>query len=183
MNKLMMLSLLLLSNFLMEQPKAQVRFNVNIGVQPNWGPRGSAYAEYYYLPEYEVYYHVPAARFIFWGGNDWIFASNLPYRFRRIDLFSTFKVVINEPRPYLYHNQIAARYNYPNRWSGRRPYPIAFERRYGNNDRYELERDNRREDGYYGRNERNNDARGLERGSNRGNERGRGGFIFRGHRY
>lgn len=175
----MMLSLLLLSNFLIEQPKAQVRFNINMGVQPNWGPRGGDYAEYYYLPEYEVYYHVPADRFIFWDGNDWIFARNLPYKFRRIDLFNTFKVVINQPRPYLYHHQIAARYNNPNRWSGRGPNYITFERRYGNDDRYERGHDNRRADGYHGRDERNNDTRGLERGS----ERGRGGFMFRGHRY
>ena len=182
MNKLMILSLLLVSNFMIEQPKAQVRFNVNIGVQPNWGPRGCDYAEYYYLPEYEVYYHVPAARFIFWGGNDWIFSSNLPNRFGRIDLFNTFKVVINEPRPYLYHNQIAARYHYPNRWSGRGPGQIAFERRYDNDDRFERGFENRRNDGYYGRNERY-DTRGLERGSERGYERGRGRFMIGGHRY
>lgn len=166
----------------MEQPKAQVRFNVNIGIQPNWGPRGCDYAEYYYLPEYEVYYHVPAAKFIFWGGNDWIFASNLPNRFGRIDLFNTFKVVINEPHPYLYHNQIAARYYYPNRWRGRGADQIGYDRRFDNDDRYERGLEYRRDDRYYGGNGQY-DPRGGQRVPERGYDRGRGRFMLGGHRH
>lgn len=178
MNKLMMLSFLLLSNFIIEQPKAQVRLNVNIGLHPNWGPQG-VYAEYYYMPEYEVYYHVPSARFIFWGGRDWIFASSLPYQFGRIDLFNAYKVIINEPRPYLFHNQIMARYNRPGRWGGRNQF--GYDNRYRNEERMERGNYNRRDDVYgynYGKQERNE-----ERGEERRFERGRGRNMEGGHRH
>lgn len=63
---------------------SQVNVQVNIGTQPLWGPTGYDYAEYYYLPEYEVYYEVPSRRFVYLNGNDWVFASALPSSFGRV---------------------------------------------------------------------------------------------------
>ncbi|MES2778384.1 MAG: hypothetical protein V4651_00670 [Bacteroidota bacterium] len=78
--------------------KAQV--NININLQPAWGPVGYDYVEYYYLPEYEVYYYVPSHRFVYLDGGRWVFGASLPSRYGIIDYYSTYKVVINKPRAY-----------------------------------------------------------------------------------
>ena len=77
-----------------------IDLNFNIGSQPVWGPTGNDYVEYYYLPEIEVYYSVPLHRFYFYSGGRWIYSSNLPPRYRDYDLYRSYKVVINEPRPW-----------------------------------------------------------------------------------
>ena len=82
---------------------AQVRFNlsVNIGSQPVWGPVGYNYVEYYYLPDIEAYYYVPRRQFIYLSGNRWVFSYSLPPRYNDYDLYSGYKVVINEPNAYM----------------------------------------------------------------------------------
>ena len=80
---------------------AQVSLNINIGAQPNWGPRGYDYVEYYYLPEIRTYYHVPTRRYVYYEGNSWVRRTTLPRAYRGYDLYKGRKVVINEPRPYL----------------------------------------------------------------------------------
>jgi len=91
---------------------AQVRVNVNfnIGSQPEWGPAGYDYAEYYYLPDIDAYYNVPARQFIYADGPRWITARSLPARYRGFDLYHSYKVVVNEPRPYLHHDVYRSRY-------------------------------------------------------------------------
>jgi hypothetical protein len=89
---------------------AQVSVSVNIGIQPDWGPVGFDYVEYYYIPQYEVYYYVPKHQFIYLEGSRWIFATALPPRFGTIDLYSPYKVVINEPKPWLHFKEHQAKY-------------------------------------------------------------------------
>lgn len=81
---------------------SQLNVQVNIGAQPLWGPTGYDYVEYYYLPEYEVYYDVPAQRFAYLDGGNWAFVSVLPSRFGRVNLFNSYKVVVNQPKAYIY---------------------------------------------------------------------------------
>jgi hypothetical protein len=89
---------------------AQVSVNININAQPQWGPDEYDYVEYYYLPEAGIYYYAPKKQFIYRHGNKWIFTSKLPYMYRNLDLYSTYKVVINEPRPYLRNNYYTSHY-------------------------------------------------------------------------
>lgn len=94
---------------------AQVSVRVNIGMQPAWGPAGYDYAEYYYLPDIEAYYYVPGRQFIYLSGNRWVFAANLPARYRGYDLYRGYKVVINSSRPYRHfrrHREMYAPYGY-----------------------------------------------------------------------
>ena len=81
---------------------AQVRLNVNvnIGAQPRWGPVGYNYVEYYYLPDIETYYYVPTRQFIYLSGDNWVFSYSLPRAYRNYDLYSGYKIVINQPRAY-----------------------------------------------------------------------------------
>ena len=90
--------------------KAQVGISINIGLQPLWGPVENDYVEYYYLPEYDIYYYAPDAKFIYWNNSEWTFALTLPYQYRHVNLYSTYKVVINEHRPYLRNSYYAAHY-------------------------------------------------------------------------
>lgn len=88
-----------------------VYVQANIGVQPLWGPAGYDYVEYYYLPELDVFYYVPGQEFVYWNGFTWVFTPVLPAWYGRYDLYTTYKVVINTPRPYLHHTVYVNRYS------------------------------------------------------------------------
>ncbi len=92
------------------QATAQVKVNINIGTQPLWGPVGYDEVEYYYLPDVEAYYYVPRRQFVYLSGGNWIFASSLPARYRTYDLYTGYKVVINEPRPYVHFTDHKVKY-------------------------------------------------------------------------
>ncbi|WP_153799572.1 hypothetical protein [Foetidibacter luteolus] len=95
--------------------KAQVNVNINIGAQPVWGPVGYDHVDYYYLPDIDVYYNVPQKQYVYFDNGRWMFASALPYRYRNYDIYRGYKVVINEPRPYLHNNVYRVKYkNYKN---------------------------------------------------------------------
>lgn len=92
--------------------KAQIKIgiNLNIGSQPVWGPVGYDYAEYYYLPDIEVYYNVARRQYVYQQNRRWIFSSSLPARARGYDVYRGHKVVINEPQPYLRNNDFRKKY-------------------------------------------------------------------------
>jgi len=108
----MLLVAVLLSGFLFNSAGAQVRVGVdiNIGTQPVWGPVGYDHVEYYYLPDIDAFYYVPNHQYIYQQRGRWIFSASLPYQYRNFDLYSGYKVVINEPRPY--HNYETYRRKY-----------------------------------------------------------------------
>jgi len=89
---------------------AQVSVSINIGLQPEWGPVGYDYVDYYYMPQYEVYYYVPERKFVYLDGGRWIFVSALPRRYGTVNLFSAYKVVINEPKAYMHFNDHKVKY-------------------------------------------------------------------------
>ena len=94
--------LLLAAGSVISKPAAaQVSVNINIGSQPTWGPVGYDYVEYYYLPDIETYYYVPKRQFVYLSNGRWVFVTSLPARYRSYNLYNGYKVVINEPRPYL----------------------------------------------------------------------------------
>ncbi len=82
---------------------AQININLgaNIGSQPVWGSVGYGHVDYYYLPDVESYYYVPRHQYMYLKGGQWIFSSSLPARYANYDIERGYKVVINEPRPYL----------------------------------------------------------------------------------
>jgi hypothetical protein len=102
----------LLSVAAVQETNAQVRvnLNVNIGSQPNWGPRGYNHVDYYYMPDIETYYYVPTRQFIYLSGGNWVFSYGLPPHYSGYDLYGGRKVVINRSNAYHYHNQYRSRY-------------------------------------------------------------------------
>ncbi|MFA6233393.1 MAG: hypothetical protein WC824_04275 [Bacteroidota bacterium] len=87
-----------------------VGIGFNLDIQPAWGPVGYDYAEYYYLPDVEVYYNVPRHRFYYFDGGSWIFRSSLPSRYAHYDLYNSYKIVVNERNPWRNHNSYRNKY-------------------------------------------------------------------------
>lgn len=116
--------------------QAQVSVNVNIGTPPVWGPVGYTDMEYYYLPDIEAYYDVRAAQFIYLGGGTWIRSSRLPRQYRNYDLYSGYKVVLNDYHgrtPYVYYNKHKAKYYKGYHGAPQRPFRARGDR--GDNGR------------------------------------------------
>ena len=82
---------------------AQISVNVNLGLQPSWGPVGYSSVDYYYLPDIYTYYDVRNTQFIYLNNGVWIRSSYLPRQYRSYDLNRGYKVVLNDyhgSRPY-----------------------------------------------------------------------------------
>lgn len=91
----------LVGTLFVSQSKAQINISINIGSQPEWGPTGYDYVDYYYLPDINAYYNVAQAQYIFWQGNRWRFAKRLPSRYRNYNIYNSYKVVVNRQTPYM----------------------------------------------------------------------------------
>lgn len=93
--------------------QAQVSVNVNVGNPPPWGPVGYASVNYYYLPDIQVYYDVPASQFIYLNGGTWIRSRHLPGRYKNYNLYNGYKVVLTDyrgPKPYIYFDKHKVKY-------------------------------------------------------------------------
>jgi hypothetical protein len=104
--------------FLSVPVKAQISFSVgvNISSQPIWGPVGYDDVEYYYLPDIDAYYYVPRHLFYYQVDDRWISSSNLPARYHDVDLYNSYKVVINDDKPYMHDQDYKDKYSsYRNR--------------------------------------------------------------------
>ncbi|MDE3214325.1 MAG: hypothetical protein KGM98_13915 [Bacteroidota bacterium] len=166
--------LLLFSLFLVfsaQKTQAQLRINVNIGLQPLWGPVGYDYVDYYYLPDMDVYYDVPRGMFVYLDDGRWVFAAHLPPRYGHYDLYRSYKVVINRRNPWMDDDYYRDHYRgYRGRFQ-----PVI---RDSHDDRYF--RDRRPEYREYHRDDDHRDYHdngrheGHDRGEHRGRGRGRG---------
>jgi hypothetical protein len=165
MKRFILLAMLGLASIIATPAKAQVSVSINIGSQPQWGPRGYNYVDYYYLPDVESYYYVPTRKFIYLSGNRWVHHSYLPSRYRGYNLHSGRKYVINSPRPYMHHHIYQGRYGRSD-WGGHKHYSKRYYQgrdRYRNDDRgrrYER-RDHDRRDHNRGRYERRGERRDI----------------------
>lgn len=105
MKKLVFSLVVLAAVFSSTFASAQANVSFNISIQPAWGPVGYDYANYYYLPDYDVYYDLNKSQFIYLNNGRWSFAVNLPARFGKVDLYRAYKVVLNDRNPYLQNKQ------------------------------------------------------------------------------
>lgn len=135
--------------------KAQVSVNINIGSQPQWGPAGYDHVDYYYLPDIDTYYNVSSKQYIYLNNGKWIFNNNLPSRYRNYDLYNSYKVVINSPKPYLSHKIHVKEYS---KYKGYKGKQVVI-------------RDSRSNRQSRPANNKNREARGNDKHNNR-NERG-----------
>ena len=162
-----------------QKANAQISVNINIGSQPAWGPTGYDHADFYYLPEANCYYDIGRRQFVYQSGNNWIYGATLPGRYGNLNLFNTYKVVVNRPTPYRnnmadmraygrykgMHNQAIIRDSRDSKYfeSYQHPQHQQWQRNHGNNNH-----DNRGNN--YGN---NGGGRGDDRGNNGGRDGGR----------
>jgi len=103
MKALKMITLGIMMFFASSSINAQISVNVNLGLQPSWGPVGYSSVDYYYIPDVQSYYDVRNTQFIYLSNGAWIRSSRLPYQYRSYDLNRGYKVVLNDyhgSRPY-----------------------------------------------------------------------------------
>lgn len=113
MKKIFAIAALAIVSFSFQPAHAQINVNININKQPMWGPVGNDHVDYYYLPEEDCYYDVAKTKFIYKSGNKWVSAKSLPAKYKNVDLYKTYKVVVNEPNPFQHnyeHKQQYAQY-------------------------------------------------------------------------
>ncbi len=142
---------------------AQVRLNVNlnIGSQPDWGPVGYDHVDYYYLPDIQSYYYVPTRQFIYLSGGNWVFSNGLPPAYRSYDLYSGYKVVVNQPKAYLYYPTHRTQYE---RYRGYRGQTVII-----NSREPKYKRNGHDNGNHYG----NGNGKGNGRGNGNGHGNGR----------
>jgi hypothetical protein len=140
MKKFLFIAALFASCLSFKTAGAQIGFHVgvNIGSQPEWGPVGHPHAEYYYLPDIDAYYDVPAHQYVYYENNQWVHNRSLPPRYSNFDRYHSYKVVVNGHNPWEHHQDIQRRYA---RYRGRHDQQII---RDSHDDRY---RNHWREDG------------------------------------
>ena len=103
-------TLMLFAGIAFTQPAdAQIQVEVNIG-QPQWGPVGYEQARYYYLPEMDLYYDIANRNYTYYENGRWASYRSLPRRYSHVDLYRTYKVVINSPSPWTNHRHYHDRY-------------------------------------------------------------------------
>jgi len=110
MKKIILTTAIFLSALSFQAAKAQVSFSINIGSQPEWGPVGYDHADYYYMPDIDAYYDIPAHQYVYYDNNAWIRRASLPSRYSNYDVYNGYKVVVNERTPWVHNNVIRAKY-------------------------------------------------------------------------
>jgi len=110
MKKLILVFVLCASGLMCQTVIAQISFKVNISSQPLWGLVGYDHVEYYYLPDIDAYYYVPSHSYYYQENGRWVNRTSLPGRYKNFDLYRTRKVVINDPKPYMRHNEYKKRF-------------------------------------------------------------------------
>lgn len=112
MKRILLSAALILSCFLVKTADAQVQVNlgVNIGSQPDWGPVGYERVDYYYIPDIDAYYDVPARQYVYYNNNGWIHSASLPPAYSNYNIYNGYKVVINRPNPWLRNDYYKTKY-------------------------------------------------------------------------
>jgi len=161
MKTLKLMTLGIMMFFASNSINAQISVNVNLGLQPSWGPVGYSSVNYYYLPDVQAYYDIRATQFIFLSNGVWIRSSNLPRQYRNYDLDRGYKVVLNDyhgSRPYA--NYRYDRVKYYKGYKGRPQQSIG----HGNRGNY-----NNHDNGNHNGNENHGNGNGNHGNNGKGN--------------
>jgi len=163
--------------------KAQVSLNINIGSQPQWGPTGYDHVDYYYLPDVDAYYNVPAKQYVYLNNGSWVWRNSLPSKYSGYDLYNSYKVVMNTPKPYLSHQTHVKEYSKYRNYKGKQGnIRDSKDSRYANarNSRPTNVRNNGgtqrpgTTNNSHNNNNGNNNGHGNGKGNNQGEKGGRG---------
>jgi len=174
--KLLAAGIILLVSTSME---AQVSVNLNIGTAPNWGPRGYSQVDYYYLPDIQAYYDIRASQFIYFGRNQWVRSRYLPRQYRNYDLYSGYKVVLNDYHgrsPYTHYKSHRTKYHKGYRGQHQSTIGHRYNNHRDDGHRYSNDKKNYSKERYstnrrYSDNHRNSNDKRYSKDKHRKNER------------
>jgi len=185
--------ILFLGMFLLFAGSSQAQFSVrfNIGLAPEWAPAEQVRVQYYYLPDVEAYYDVNSSMFIYLDGRNWVHRTYLPYRYRNYNLYSGYKVSMNNyhgSTPYTHYYEQKQKYargrnREYQQTIGQRPQQGHYssrqyrENNQANRGRYETAEkyDNRNSHDYNSRDNNNNNGHKSDdnnKNGNKNNDRG-----------
>ncbi|MBD8387881.1 hypothetical protein [Dysgonomonas sp. BGC7] len=137
MKKLILALSLIFAIGLVNPVSAQnININVNLDKQPAWGPVGYDYAEYYYFPDINVYFDINNSLFYYQSGSNWISNRYLPDKYSKYDLYSLYKVVVNNNQPWQQNKTHKKSYSM---YKGNKTQEAI---RYSNNSKYNTSKNN-----------------------------------------
>ena len=112
------------------ETSAQVSFNLNIGVRPNWCNNYNDDVQYVYMPEIECYYDMHSSVYVYYGPRGWMRSRNLPEYCHNYDMNRGYRVILDYrgQSPYTYFDNHRTRYYRDNCRNYREEY-------YGSNNR------------------------------------------------
>lgn len=119
-------------------PGMAQNININLNSQPAWGPTGYDYAGYYYFPDINVYFDVNNSLFYYKTSGKWISNQYLPNSYRKYDLYTMYKIVVNDNQPWLQNK--THKKSYAKHKGDRTQKSI----RYSNNSKYSNSKNNTR---------------------------------------
>jgi hypothetical protein len=147
MKKIIITAAIFLSCIAYKSANAQISLSINIGSQPEWGPVGYDHADYYYMPDIDTYYDVPAHQYVYLENNSWVRRASLPARYSNYNVYNGYKVVVNERNPWTRNDVYRAKYanyrgrtgqtiirdsrnvKYRNHWANNRPTRVVEHRK------------------------------------------------------
>ncbi len=95
------------------QVAAKVDKTYGVTKPPTWAPKAPTTVKYYYLPDIQTYYDVPAKRYIYQKDGVWTRTSVLPTRYNGYDLRKGQTVYLtdyNGTKPYAYYKKHKVKY-------------------------------------------------------------------------
>jgi hypothetical protein len=110
MKKMILTAAIFLSCIAYQKANAQISFSINIGSQPEWGPVGYDHADYYYMPDIDTYYDIPAHQYVYYENNAWVHRTSLPARYSNYNIYNGYKVVVNDQNPWTRNNVYKTKY-------------------------------------------------------------------------
>lgn len=144
-----------------------INININVDRQPAWGPSGYDYAGYYYFPDLNIYFDVGNSLFYYLTGSKWISSQYLPDKYRKYDLYTMYKAVINDQQPWLKNKDHKKTYS---QYKGDKTQEAI---RYSNNSKYSDSKNNNRQwvntnqSNRANSNQKNNSNNGKQNSNNR----------------
>lgn len=84
-----------------------------------WAPKAPVNVKYYYLPDIQTYYDVPAQRYIYQNNGNWVRTASLPANYRGYDLRNGNTVYLSDYRgntPYVLFKEHKVKYKGNGKW-------------------------------------------------------------------
>lgn len=112
---------------------------IRVKAAPVWAKAAPVNVKYYYLPDIQTYYDVPAQRYIYLNNGSWVKASALPARYKGYNMYTSNPVYLTDYKgnsPYKLYKVHKVKYKGKGRWKSdhndKRKHKNDDDHKYGN---------------------------------------------------